>query len=229
MLVDSVVRSIAVELNDFESGYQHTGWPLVDLHDYIAQGLAQVAVLRPELFTESRELTLVPGAYQTLPVDIVKLIDISSNVGPDGAVGGPVYPSNFDLTRSLQGRCLQAAKGDIVSWARAPNSTTAFFVSPPVSAATPTKVQVLAQVKPPAVVPGGTLAAPGGDLDTYFSPIFDWALFRAFMKDTESQSSLKRAEIHYRAHYQFFGVKANMDAFGKLQRDQTTAKVTTNE
>lgn len=229
MLVDTLVRSIADELNDLEPGFEYVGWPVERLHDYIRQALWQVAALRPELFTSSQTVTLTPGPYQTLPAGFVKLLDITSNVNADGTPGTPVYPSSFTLTRSLAGRsCLLAPGGGIGSWAFDPNSQTSFYVNPPVPVAPPTRVRFLGQVPPPAVVAGGTIAVPGGSIDDYYNPILDWALYRAFMKDTESDTSFRRAEQHYRAHYQFFGVKANMDAFGKAQRERTDTKVGTN-
>jgi hypothetical protein len=83
-----------------------------------------------------------------------------------------------------------------------------FNVHPAVGSHPAQYVEILGQTRPP-VIDGSVLEVEleGGNVDLYFNAIKDWALYRAFMRDTESQSSLARAQQHYKAFYQFLGAK----------------------
>lgn len=230
MLVKRLTDAIGDELNDIEPGYEHTRWPLAQLFEYITEALEQIAALKPELFAVSETVRLQPGALQTVPFQFSKLLDVSANVNPDGSPGDPILPANFTLLRYFNKPSCIASIGKVSSFRVDPNNPRMFLVNPPATSYPAQYVQLLGQTRPqPIGSVNDDVQFSGGDAAMYFNAIKDWALYRAFMKDTESQSSMQRATQHYRGFYQFLNVKAQMDAYNKGQRKQTTQQVKQND
>lgn len=226
MLVKRLTDAIGDELNDIEPGYEHTRWPLAQLFEYITEAMEQIAALKPELFASSQTIRLQPGSAQPVPSSVSKLLDVSANVNPDGSTGEPVLPGNFNLLRYFSKPSCITSIGKVASFRIDPNNPRTFFVNPPAIGYPPQYIQILGQSPPPAISSVSTdIQFPGGDIATYFNAIKDWALYRAFMKDTESQSSFQRAIQHYRGFYQVLNVKVQMDAFNKAAKKQGTTSV----
>ena len=162
-------------------------------------------------------------------MDIAKLLDIPANVNADGSIGDPVLPANYNLTRYFTKRSCLTGGGKVSSFRVDPNNPRTFFVEPPNPGYPPQKVQLLGQAAiVPVVALTDNIVFSGGDASMYFNAMKDWALYRAFMKDTESQTSIQRAGQHYKAFYQFLNVKMQMDAGRKVQAKRSTPEVVDN-
>lgn len=210
--VKRLTDAIGDELNDLEVGFEHTRWPLAQLFEYITEAMEQIASLKPEVFARTQTLRLQQGAAQSVPLSFTKLIDVRSNVNADGSMGDPVLPSNYTLLRNFNKPSCSGRVGSVGSFSIHPDNPRTFYVSPPASAYPPQFVEVIGSVAPPLIGSvNNVIEFPGADASTYFNAIKDWALYRAFMKDTESQSSLARSTQHYRAFYQFLNVKLQVD------------------
>lgn len=230
MQVKRLTNAIGDELNDLELGNEHVRWPVAQLFEYITEALEQISALKPELFSVSEVVRLRPGSAQVIPSKFSKLLDVVGNVNLDGSAGDSIVMSNFALMRSFNKPSCITSTGKIFSFRVDPNEPRSFLVSPPATSYPPQFVRILGQSRPEVITStNNTIAFTGGDVSTYFNAIKDWALYRAFMKDTESQSSMQRATQHYRAFYQFFDVKVRMDAFNKAQRNQIARQGDQNE
>lgn len=226
MLVKRLTDAIGDELNDIEPGYEHTRWPLAQLFEYITEAMEQIAALKPELFSSVQTVKLQPGAAQPVPPQFSKLLDIPANVNPDGSIGEPVLPANYTLSRYFNKPSCVMSTGKVTSFRVDPNNPRTFFVNPPATGYPAQYVQLLGQTRPPAIASvSDDIQFSGGDASMYYNAMKDWALYRAFMKDTESQSSLQRAIQHYRGFYQFLNVKVQMDALNKAMKKQNNQTV----
>jgi hypothetical protein len=226
MLVSRLTNAIGDELNDIEPGYEHTRWPLPQLFEYITEALEQIAALKPELFASTEVVRLKPGAAQTVPSSLSKLLDVTTNVNSDGSSGDPILPANYTLSRYFNKPSCISSIGKVSSFRVDPNNPRVFYVNPPAEAHPPQFIQLLGQTRPQAIrSTADDIEFSGGDASTYFNAIKDWALYRAFMKDTESQTSMQRAQQHYRGFYQFLNVKVQMDMYNKGQRKQAAQQV----
>jgi hypothetical protein len=230
MLAKRLTDALGDELNDLEPGYEHIRWPLAFLYEYINEALEQIGSLKPELFAVSENFQLTPGAVQVVPNTLSMLMDIPFNINIDGSLGSAVVPANYTLLRYFS-KPACASSGDGVSSFRVdPKNPRVFYVNPPATTYPPQYVQLLGQAKAQIVVSASDeIEFPGGDSGLYFNSIKDWALYRAFMRDTESQTSLQRADKHYRAFYQFLNVKVQMESFNKAQRKQGRTAGDTND
>jgi hypothetical protein len=231
VLVKRLTDAIGDELNDIEPGYEHTRWSLAALYEYITEALEQLAALRPELFTVSRVVQLTPGANQRIPDDFGKLLEVTQNTDENGVPGAPILQSNYVLMKHFNKPHCNMVDG-VTSYKMNPNNQRVFIVNPPATAHPQQYVEVLGQINPVNITSTmQVLDLPGGSVNTYYNALKDWALYRAFMRDTESQSSLARAQHHYESFYQFLHLKVNLDGFGKQQasknvgtRDDQTAQ-----
>lgn len=224
MLAKRLTDAIGYQLNDLEVGNEHVRWTLLELLGYITEAIDTVAALRPELLATSVVVPLAVGAVQRVPATIAKLLDVSANVDSGGGFISPITKANYNLTRHFRDeRCTVGNGSEASSFRLDPNDPRVFYVQPPAGNFPQQYVRLLGQARTLAVTSvNDDLEFTGGDIATYFSAIKDWALYCAFMKDTESSSSLQRAQIHQKAFYQFMNAKAQMDAFsqGATQRAQ---------
>lgn len=231
MIVQRLVRAAAYQLQDIDPGdskYDHTRWSVRWLLEYLNQGLNMLATLRPALFHVTQTVELVPGAVQTIPADFVKLVDVGSNVNSDGSLGAPVLISDFKLHRVFPSNiCAPRATENaaVVSVTQNPNTPRLFSVNPPVMSAPPQRMQLIGQIRSPVITAENQdLELPGGGVDAYYNFLLDWMLYRAFMADTESKSSLQRAQMHYAAAYQGAGMQAQAQGAPQQRRGAANAQ-----
>lgn len=230
MLVKRITDAVGDELNDIEPGYEHIRWPLAQLFEYLTEALEQIGALRPELFSIVETVKLRSGAAQPVPQTFSRLLDVSSNVHPDGSMGDPVLPANYTLARYFNKPSCVPTERKVSSFRVDPNNPRTFLVNPPALDYPPQYVQLIGQARAPAIASvRDDIDFSGGDIAMYFNALKDWMLYRAFMKDTESQSSMARAQQYYRSFYQFLNVKIQTDSFNKAQKKQNTQTVNQND
>jgi hypothetical protein len=230
MLISRLTNAAGDELNDLEPGFEHTRWPLANLFEYIQQAVEAIAVVRPELFNVSRTVRLQPGREQRIPEDFSQLFDVSNNVDAQGNLTTPVLPGSYNLSRNFYQATCDDGAGTVSSFNVDASSPRTFFVIPPANEYPAQYVQLRGQLKiDPIASVAQQLDFPGGDIGKYYNAILDWVLYRSFMKDTESQSSLARAVQHYKAFYQFLGVKEKVDRANRADRSTDPRKVMDNE
>lgn len=209
LLAGTLFQSVGYELNDLEPGYEHTRWTVDELAEYLTGAIAQVAALKPTLFSSFVELTLAPGSIQSVPPDYTELVDVTLNINADGSEGMPITKASFSAARAL-GRpaCSVFRDGyEVRSYTTHPDNDTYFYVEPAVPVQSPMpKVRALVQLAPNVITSGTDAVIMANTTpETYREALKDWMLYRAFAKDTESTDSFQKSQAHYKAFMQFVG------------------------
>jgi hypothetical protein len=203
MLASELLRAAATELNDLEPGAEYTRFPEAELCDYLTEALAQLAVLKPGIFRTIMTLTLGQGAQQMLPEGVESLEDIIFNINPDGSLGLPVLPGDFNLERTYGKGVCAIDPYSVRSFSAPPKTDAFYFVDPPVPPGQTVRVQAVVQIVPQVVTtPDTPIDLPNASPLTYRNAFKDWMLYRAFAKDTESQTSAQNSQMHFKSFYQ---------------------------
>lgn len=202
MLAIDLVEEIAKDLNDFELGHEYTRWPQAEILEFVVDAARQIALLKPESASHTDTIELVPGAVQTLPDGCHDVSDIPFNVSSDGKLKDG--PSKADYSTLLNVRRPVCAKAGadfaVVNFAINKDDRHKFYISPP-----------LPDTKPPTVASVKVTCSGIGDgfslsdeipiHPAYHNSLRDYALYRAYSRDHESQTSLARAREHKTEFY----------------------------
>jgi hypothetical protein len=207
LLAGELFVSAAYELLDSA----HERWSETELADYLTGGIAQMAALKPTLFTVFQPLRLAPGVVQPVPGGIAELLDILYNLNSDGSPGRVITLGSFTAARALgRSSCLQTDSGnyEVRSATIHPDNDTYFYVDPPVPNIPPLPaVWILVRLAPTVVTQASdAVVMANTTAETYREALKDWMLYRAFAKDSESSESFQKSQAHYKAFMQFLGV-----------------------
>lgn len=197
----SIVAEVSKLLNDHEKGFEYIRWSKEEIQEYVNDALIQVAMLKPDAFSQLVEMPLKAGAMQELPENVTQLVDIVGTKNQFGCVSGK--PSRLDTSASSVARtyfgnanCHQhVARGDylVKGYEFDPNNPNVFYVSPPVPAGQ--SVSLLIQG---VVIPSGENAKVPSK---YHNAVIEWALYRAFGKDLESAADNQLSQQHLQHFY----------------------------
>ena len=180
--VSSILSRAATLLLD-ETGVR---WPSTELLLWAQDGLNEMALIKPTLFTELRALSLTAGAVQSVPNGVRHIHRIIANTN------GPVV-------RIIDRRLLDAQQPN---WPTAVADITVkyvmiedfdekhFYCSPPNTGAG--SIQAICTVEPAQIAAGGTIAIDA----PYANPILSYVLYRAFQKDADTSDTAK-AQSYY--------------------------------
>ena len=210
MLVSRITRALGDAANDLEPGNEHVRWPLPFLYEYIYEALEQIKALEPKLFSTLKRLQLQPGSTQMLSVNDAEILDILD-----------ITQADHKLLKFFNKNVYCGVNQDYkpTSFSIDDSNSRIFYITPPVPDYPPVFINVfVAQAIQPIVAQAQSIVFPGGDIDRYFSPILDWALFRMWSKDTESTSSQRLASVAYKSFYDFFNVKKTMESAEKAEK-----------
>jgi len=201
-----LVQRAATTLAD-ETG---TRWDARELVRYLNDGQLMLVADRPDAYATRGNVSLVAGVRQTVPG--AKFMDCLGNVS--GAPCRQVDRLGLDATRP--GWRGEASTASPRNWMHDPRDPLVFEVYPPalntaqlqlVYAVTPTPVtEPAANTGPSAVT--GTVSLN----DIFFSPLVDYVLYRAYLKDGEHPANAERADRHYAAYRQALGLEVQATA-----------------
>ena len=153
-------------------------WSDSDLTIYANDGLAMMAVIRPDLFESITTMTCVNGAIQSLPSTADRLMEVFCVVGGNTVTEVP----RETLDRFVPG-WMSAANSTPVNWARHPRSNRTFFVHPPATAGQILRVQYSSA---PTRISVGQISSTSLPItDAYFPALVDYIVGRAEMRDDE--------------------------------------------
>lgn len=219
--VAQLIQRASRILNDQEEGYSYIAWTATELLDYYNEGLCTVYNMRPDLFAVCKELTLKPGAKQTLEVGT--LVSIDSNIDECGNADTEtsLTMSSTDMVKGLAGKktcsatAASACEPFTISGYRKGATAGIFFVEPPVPiGGDPVVVEATVSV-PPIAVCGGDIASETQIDCGLDSALTDWILYRALSRDVESQFNFNAARRHQAAFYD--AVNASYLADSRMQ------------
>jgi hypothetical protein len=210
--VKATVEELSRQLNDQQLGFEYTRWTRIMLINYISDALVQVALYRPDAFTTTVGVTLVPGIKQQLPDGVTSLVSFVDPLN--------VTNDDFGLTRAFNKRACSEefdCHGNVVYTVGSYNydlrNPKYFFVSPPVpeGLAAPAVVSVSCATSPPVLDNTSWLAQLPVD-NKYYNAVLAWAQSKAYEVDTESESSFRLMQFHRSEFYKMMGVKYTMDS-----------------
>lgn len=188
---------------------QDTGkvrWSDNELLRYLNDGRRDIAVVRPDLYSETTNLALVAGTRQSVPSDGTRLIDAVRNVTAADVVGRAV--------RIVEREVLDAQSPD---WHTEPASTVikhfmyderepkTFYVYPPATAG---HKLTIVYSKAPTEITSLDLDSTSvlAREDIFVGALTDYLAYRCFSKDAEFAGNSQRAVMHYQAFANIIGI-----------------------
>ena len=216
--VGNTIFEVSNLLND-QGSIPYARWTQPELVEYLNDVLIQIGNFRPDAFTSTISLTLVPGSQQTLPPGISLLKSIDSNSLNSNCVGAPVTESDLDMARAFYKKpCLPSGGPEtyrVFNFLYYSRNPGVYYVSPPV----PDDVigfQVDATVVQDA--PQYTIGDLGSFIaidQKYHNAIIAWMVMRAYQVDTESETSFRLAQWNERQFWQILGVEYKQESLYK--------------
>ncbi len=214
--VASLVDEVAQLLNDAEPDYPNIRWTRPEIVEYANDGVAQIALLRADLFEHTETVTLKPGDRQTLP-DNALFYRVDGTLDARGQLQGRPFAVDAVSSRvaalwfdalACRDSCVARNRPYVISsWTFDPADPSTFYVSPPVPASPPVQAVVTVSSAPER-----------GNEDTdlpgamrFHNAIIEWMLYRAYSKDEDSQTSLARMDRHKAHFYEILGLSQRAD------------------
>lgn len=187
-------------------------WPLPELLDYANDGVREMALHKPTIFTDHVELPLQRGVWQVIPGTYHHLVSITRNLASlDATVAGrqggravlalPSFQALENLIPSWSSPGVTAESKEIDSFVRDIRDPRAFHVYPPndgtglveaIVAVTPADLD--APETPDDIASYEALEV--GISRIYLNALTDYVLYRCYAKDANMPGSAQRAASH---------------------------------
>jgi hypothetical protein len=215
--VSDVVEEVSRQLND-QGLIPYTRWNKGELVVYLNDALIMVGNYRPDAFTSTTDIALVPGAQQTLPTGFSFLKSIDSNATNSNCPGSPVTEANLDILRAFFKKPCMPTGGPadyrVTSFAYDQKNPLIFYVSPPVptDAAGLEVTATLVGAAPTYATIDITLGTAIAIDPKYKNALTEWMLYRAYQVDTESVSSRQTKLDSYAAFWKILGVEYKQES-----------------
>lgn len=186
-IIESRVRILLRDVDD--GGISHKDPELIA---WANEGRSEIARIRPESSSASVNMSLVAGAYQTIPDGATLLLEVVANVDlPSGA-----------MTRAVRSVDRKTLEKENFNWPSEPpedlvrrfmESSTdprSFYVYPPHTGSASKGLKVVVGQAPEDVT---AMTDPMGMPSIYAAPLANYILYRAFQKQLESPEAQKSA------------------------------------
>lgn len=193
----SVLNMVSRELTD-ES---NRSWTLASLVSYYNSALAAMANYRPDLFAHTLVHTCVAGTRQTLPPGAGQLITVERNTG-GGAIRfiehAQLDEQDPEWVNGTGHQVVEAYCYDVAN-------PGVFWLYPGVAEGV--RVDVVLCVLPAAVTTMSLTAGAEVALDdAWLTPLMDWIVYRAYLRDSDDAANSARGQLHQQAFANYLGV-----------------------
>lgn len=197
LTVTQLIDDVARDLQD----PTHIRWTRPELLDYFNAAQRKFAEHRPDQLAQERDLELVAGWRQSLPADVLMLIDISSNAN---TAQKRITKTNLWVLDAVSGgwRGMAGAR-EVLHFMHDMRMPREFLVYPPVVAG----VKVRAMIEP-EVIDLTDEAAPPFVAGQWMDALRHFVLFRAWSKDAEFGGNASIASAHLQLFNDALGVQA---------------------
>ncbi|WP_333679873.1 DUF6682 family protein [Dyella sp.] len=206
-----LAEEVARLLNDAEHGYAYTRWSQDELIEYANDGVAQIAMLRPDIVAREETITLQPGARQVVP-EGATFFRVEGTLDRYGRRIGQPSKTDGQAARVAQTwfavlACPRPGDYVVLSFAFDDAQPNVFYVEPPVPPGKEVKAVIsMARVPDPF---GANDAVP---LDRRFhNALIEWMLYRAFSKDQDSAPDAGLSASHKQHFYEMLGLSQQAD------------------
>lgn len=204
MLASDIITEVGRQLNDVNQ----ITWSESAIIDYINSAQQMIVSIRPDAYSIVTSMQMDAGSKQSLPVEAIRLLNVSRNLGADGLTPGRVVHAceiealdlfDFDWNTDAQ---VAAVKNYTYS-EKTPNT---FYVDPPSDGTGYIEISI-SRVPPAIIANYETLALK----DIYENHIIQWCMFRAYSIEVDSASSQQRAAKHEQSFFTMMGRKFQRD------------------
>lgn len=200
--IKSILDTVSRELTD-ES---RTVWSLADMVGYYNSAIAAIANYRPDIFAETIPLSCAAGTRQDIPAGAVKFIEVERNTGGRKIryiERGQLDDQDPDWMASIGSSAAEAYCYQVTN-------PRAFWLYPGVTAGT--SVDLVLSVLPEQATEASVTAGEATPIDaTWHTPLMDWIIYRAYMRDADDVVNSNRGQMHLQSFAQYLGVTIETD------------------
>lgn len=178
--------------------YQDEGYDRIGVSDwivYLNSAIKRLVGLRPDAHYKVAVLSMSGSTLQTLPAEAVQLIDVTRNMGSDGAtVGSPITEVDKDtLDRTLKWYTADIAD-EVLHYSFDPRKPRHFTIEPPCENYVELTYSYL-----PTLVSSETDTI---DLaSTFEEDLVNWMLYQAYQMDADEGNNWERMQFYYKAFF----------------------------
>ena len=184
LTAQNIIDRAAIILQDMTS----VRWPISEMLNWFNDGRRELAVVRPDIYSDMATKALTSGAKQELPADGLRLMDVPRNTSGPAIT---VTQRGF-LDQQNPGWHQMSGSATVKHFMVDERNPRIFWVYPPASSGA--SVELIYQKAPTDYTVGSTLS-PYEEL--YGGAMVDYIAYRAFSKDSEYAGSAERALAHY--------------------------------
>lgn len=189
-----VVEEVSEYLVDQERGYEFTHWSEDEVRAYLQDALRIFAMNAKHLFVTRKEVTLRPGAHQTLGAGCAELHSVLGLLDRRGEIVAPMRrTSHRAATTIARPMCRGAAGYRPTTYAVDTGDARSFVISPPAPAGSQEKVAVMCFSPPVVHSLDEEFPAP----DDAIPIIKELMLYYAYGQDTESVPARDYQKTHW--------------------------------
>jgi hypothetical protein len=198
--VRSILNRVAAILNDEE----FVRWEESELLEWLNDGQRVIARgPATDVYVVRDNITATAGTVQSMPSDVIRLIDVVKNVSD----GSAIYQSDYATVDMLSLTWRSAATDSEEVYFYDERNPKQFEVYPPQAGGE--LIEVVYNAQPANATILGNITID----DMYADALIDYMAYRALSKDTEDTGlGLKKATAYYRAFLLSAGFKDAADA-----------------
>lgn len=215
MTLDVWLKNLSTQLGDFQeddSSQQFVHWPKDLLLSYYNDAVGVIASLKPQDYTTTQIVRLLPGSTQT--TCCTRIGPVTEFVDKYGRFISRIRASKKASTWLGTDACADGCYKPDGTY-KLDEALNSFEISPPVPETGEYYVKVRCSGAPPALTEAD-LANPVPP-SKYSAAITEWALYRAFSGETDL-ALLNMAQLHYKVFSDLLGLQMKAEtAFLKAQ------------
>lgn len=206
ILASTIIQTAQGMLQDADG----VRWTDDELLSYLNEGQRAILNYKSNAYVRVRSIQLIPGTRQSMPEDAVQLFDIVRNMGTNGTTPGRAVRLAKREMLDAQAPNWHAAtpSSQVRHYLYSESSPRVFLVYPPQPTIAPGYVEMVYGATPPAVALNQAIAVD----DIFETPLLDFMLYRAWMKDTEFGADSSLASAHMNAFIAALTGKAKNEA-----------------
>ena len=184
-------------------------WSQQSLISYLNDAQREIVLIRPDANVSNEQFTLAQSAKQTLPADALRLLSLYKNASPTTKTIQNIQKKVLDDTVSDW----YGTTGTFVEYYVYDERDPKHFYVYPHPSGGGHKADIVFSFAPDKIniADFSTSTTVIGLDDIYANAIFDYMLYRAYQKDTESASDLNKATLFLQSFQNSMGIKSQAD------------------
>lgn len=196
VLVSDILTRVRTQLVDQTEPLR---WSDDELLRHLNDGQRTIAAMQPDAAQKIGAMKMVAGTRQQIPADGISLLNVTRNMGNDGQTPGRTCRIiQRDIIDNQNPGWHSDPKATVVTnYIYDPLDQKGFFVYPPSNGSG--YVEINYQYNPADALLDGEISLP----DIYLTPLMDYTLFRAHMKDADSAGGQQLASLFLQAFTTF--------------------------